>query len=175
MNPDWSKAFVLRAGWLFFAFVFSQALPSSGAPVDGKFSSRLWQMESGLPHNIVQAITQSVDGNLWVGTREGLARFDGMHFTAIDFPGPITHPSISALHAGGDGTLWIGTENAGFFCLSHGKLLRRSLWNGSSECVALDIKSGSEGAVWVGTDGGLARIKQDDIEFQKGIKLAISF
>jgi ligand-binding sensor domain-containing protein len=37
-----------------------------------------WGVEQGLPHGIVTAVTQTRDGYLWVGTKGGLARFDGI-------------------------------------------------------------------------------------------------
>ena len=37
----------------------------------------MWQIDDGLPQNSVWAITQTHDGYLWVGTQQGLARFDG--------------------------------------------------------------------------------------------------
>src|SRR5262249_7190263 len=43
-----------------------------------------WQTEHGLPKNSVQAITQTSDGYLWLGTQEGLVRFDGIQFTVFD-------------------------------------------------------------------------------------------
>ena len=52
------------------------------------YTSRTWQTEDGLPHNVVQAIAQTPDGYLWVGTPSGLARFDGVHFTTFDAKTP---------------------------------------------------------------------------------------
>src|SRR4051812_36213701 len=72
------------------------------------YASKLWQMEDGLPHNIVQAIAQTRDGFLWVGTREGLARFDGTRFQVIKLTPELRHPSILCLLESKDGTLWIG-------------------------------------------------------------------
>ena len=46
---------------------------------------------SGLPHNTVMAMAQTADGYVWLGTEEGLARFDGDRFTVFDkrnTPGP---------------------------------------------------------------------------------------
>ena len=43
-----------------------------------------WQTEQGLPQNSVTAITQTRDGYLWLGTQEGLVRFDGVRFTVFD-------------------------------------------------------------------------------------------
>ncbi len=37
----------------------------------------------GLPQGSVQALTQTRDGYLWIGTRDGLARFDGVAFTVF--------------------------------------------------------------------------------------------
>lgn len=44
----------------------------------------VWTAESGLPLNTVRAILQSRDGYLWVGTLDGLARFDGVRFTVFN-------------------------------------------------------------------------------------------
>jgi hypothetical protein len=40
-----------------------------------------WQMEQGLPDNFVNAVTQTPDGYIWLATRGGLVRFDGVRFT----------------------------------------------------------------------------------------------
>ena len=39
-----------------------------------------WGIEQGLPQNTVHAIIQTKNGYLWLGTQEGLARFDGYRF-----------------------------------------------------------------------------------------------
>jgi ligand-binding sensor domain-containing protein len=43
-----------------------------------------WTTENGLPQNSVNAIVQTRDGYLWLGTFGGLARFDGVRFTTFD-------------------------------------------------------------------------------------------
>jgi len=50
------------------------------------YNVRIWQTDDGLPQNSVHAIAQTTDGYLWVGTHEGLARFDGIRFKVIDDP-----------------------------------------------------------------------------------------
>src|SRR5262252_4186678 len=49
-----------------------------------EYTCRSWQTDEGLPHNLVRSITQTPDGYLWVGTRVGLARFDGIHFSCFN-------------------------------------------------------------------------------------------
>jgi hypothetical protein len=41
----------------------------------------LWQQADGLPQNYVFTVIQSRDSYLWIGTRGGIARFDGVQFT----------------------------------------------------------------------------------------------
>src|ERR1051326_7760826 len=42
----------------------------------------IWQ--DNLPHAVIKAVTQTPDGYLWIGTYEGLVRFDGVNFTVFD-------------------------------------------------------------------------------------------
>ena len=69
-----------------------------------------WQTEQGLPQNTVQAMLQTRDGRLWVGTGGGLARFDGARFTTFE-NSPVRDLSarpIFGFMGDRDGALWIG-------------------------------------------------------------------
>ncbi len=116
----------------------------------------VWGSDAGLPHGSVTAIAQTRDGYLWLGTEEGLARFDGVHFTTFD-----THntPSlrtnqISALLVDSKGRLWIGTDGGGLTLLSNGKFVTFSSHNGLSNDAILSLYEDKSGVLWVGTDGG---------------------
>jgi signal transduction histidine kinase/ligand-binding sensor domain-containing protein len=72
----------------------------------------LWDQRDGLPQDTIKSIAQTPDGYLWLGTDEGLARFDGFEFTVFSKPNSdLPANSISALAASPDGSLWIGTAN----------------------------------------------------------------
>ena len=49
-----------------------------------QYGRDVWDSDSGLPQNSVDAILQTRDGYLWLGTQEGLVRFDGVRFTIFD-------------------------------------------------------------------------------------------
>jgi hypothetical protein len=69
--------------------------------------------EEGLPNSSVTAITQTPDGYLWVGTYDGLARFDGERFTKFypeNTPG-LRNARIRRLAVTGDATLWISAHD----------------------------------------------------------------
>src|SRR5262245_43345846 len=48
--------------------------------VESSWLTRPWASDEGLPNNSVLALAQTSDGYLWVGTPNGLARFDGVRF-----------------------------------------------------------------------------------------------
>jgi signal transduction histidine kinase/ligand-binding sensor domain-containing protein len=86
------------------------ALRSSGEPAE--YLIKPWDIEDGLPNSSVTAITQTRDGYLWVGTYDGLARFDGARFVTIDTPA-LGHERIEDLFLDDYGTLWINTYRGG--------------------------------------------------------------
>ena len=63
------------------------------ASTNSTWSLRKWQMEEGLPNNMVTALAQTPDGYLWIGTYNGLVRFDGVRFVVFD---PANTPALAA-------------------------------------------------------------------------------
>src|SRR5437867_5774401 len=112
------RALVLARVW------FSQPHLSAAASTIAviPYSVRIWQADDGLPQNSVYALAQTSDGYLWVGTHEGLARFDGLRFIPVDDPAApeLKHAWITALCAGSDGSLWIACDGSGVTRLKNG-------------------------------------------------------
>src|SRR5712691_6697712 len=146
---------------LFLACFSQPMLGVSSTNVPLAYTVRIWQTEDGLPQNSVAAITQTPDGYLWVGTRDGLARFDGIRFlVADDAAAPeLKRASVSAVCAANDGSLWIGLETNGITRLEDGKFSHFSEaanpLNNQTHCI-LETKDGS---IWIGSEGGLARFQ----------------
>ncbi len=124
-------------------------------------------VENGLPSNVVNAIVQTRNGFLWIGTDAGLARFNGRQFTLIYFRAPQPAPQgiVRALAEGPDGDLWVGT-GAGLARIARPALdfFDRSLsvfyhpGAGSSDEISC-LRFTRDGSLWVGTSGGLYRFK----------------
>ena len=49
-----------------------------------QYVRRIWQVQQGLPQASIDALLQTRDGYLWLGTQTGLVKFDGVRFTTID-------------------------------------------------------------------------------------------
>src|SRR5262249_61987117 len=91
-----------------------------------QYAHTAWKSREGfLPGTSVQAIAQTADGYLWLGTDTGLFRFDGLKTAAWRPPGGDSLPSDSVyrLFTARDGTLWIGTER-GLASWKDGRLTR---------------------------------------------------
>jgi ligand-binding sensor domain-containing protein/AraC-like DNA-binding protein len=83
-------------------------------PVD-QYLMDQWEIAEGIPSNTILSIIQTPNGYLWIATGKGLARFDGITFTVIDFiednsidPTKDTVPDT--LFVDRQGTLWIGSS-----------------------------------------------------------------
>src|SRR3982751_6329626 len=77
-----------------------------------EFGNQVWLTENGLPQNTVQVVTQTRDGYIWIGTQEGLARFNGNSFVVFDKDNTpqLKSNDIRALLEDRSGALWISTS-----------------------------------------------------------------
>lgn len=121
-----------------------------------QYHERAWEVEEGLPLGDVESVAQSKNGYLWVGTRRGLARFDGVDFKVIDPPNipKLKNSFISALCVTRDGSLWIGTSAFGLMQLKDGKFVSHTLGSAPETSNIMTIFESQDGSLWVGTVGG---------------------
>ena len=148
------------AGILLTAWVARAAEPAAPA-VGPQYTWDVWDSTHGLPQNSITAIVQSRPGYLWLGTYDGLVRFDGVGFTVFNqgnTPGLRSGRVVALLESRGGG-LWLGTEGGG---LSHVQDETFTTYTaadglGSDSVVAL-FEDGS-GALWVTLhDGNVTRL-----------------
>jgi diguanylate cyclase (GGDEF)-like protein len=138
------------------------ALPGALAALDParrltQYAHDAWTTDDGLPQGSVLALAEGGKGELWVGTQEGLVRFDGYRFESFEeiagaaLPGP----HVLAL-AAARGALWIGTD-AGVVRWRAGRPLERwTTADGLPANAVYALAEGSAGEIWIGTQAGLA-------------------
>lgn len=120
----------------------------------------VWDSDAGLPQNSVQVILQGCDGYIWLGTEEGLARFDGVRFTVFDTRNApaLKDDWVQALCETRDGTLWIGTLT-GLARRRDGRF--ESVGEGTDLDGALvgSLVESRDGTLWIGSSAGLAHVR----------------
>lgn len=116
----------------------------------------VWRAPQSLPHDDVTAIVQTRDGYLWIGTVEGLVRFDGVRSVVFDKTNTpaLTNNWIKALFEDRQGRLWIGTLGGGLVCRDGESFVRYGESRGLPYEVIDAIAEDGQGRVWVGTVGG---------------------
>ncbi len=115
-----------------------------------------WKTENGLPQNTITAITQTPDGFIWLGSREGLIRFDGREF--IEFNSKNTkalkNNEIWALLTDTKGIMWIGTNGGGLVSFQGGVFKNYNTEQGLADKAVWSLYEDSKGRIWIGTGGG---------------------
>jgi len=125
------------------------AQPWAFEPIDSR---------DGLPHNTVNALLQDARGFLWIGTADGLARYDGRRFEVYrrrpGQEGTLASNTIQALALTPDGTLWVGTS-AGVCRLEDEATGRFACADPQLDVLQLLY---AEGGLWAGTVDGAWRL-----------------
>lgn len=122
MGRSVSSRWVVAAGLALALVSAASAFALDPSRPPGRYGHDVWLTRDGLPQELVQAVAQTSDGYLWIGSLGGLVRFDGVRFTVFDAantPG-LKDARIVALFPGRDGALWIGTASGGVARLEHG-------------------------------------------------------
>lgn len=138
---------------------------------DHRVGLRVFTSDDGLPQSGVNAVVQSGDGYLWIGTFGGLARFDGLTFTvfrerlAADAASPDkmvqsgpASDRILALHEDDEGQLWIGTQDAGLSVYRHGVFRHLPVCGGV--CQINDIMQAPDRTLWIASNTGLFALER---------------
>jgi ligand-binding sensor domain-containing protein/signal transduction histidine kinase len=135
------------------------ASPPEPPQSESEYSRRVWRIQEGLPEGRIQALAQTPDQYLWIGTSGGLVRFDGVRFAIFNRSNTpaFRDDSILALCPARDGSLWIGTEGGGLLHLIHGDFQVFGASEGLSNGFVRAIKEDRQGALCVGTDRGFFR------------------
>ncbi|NOY21951.1 MAG: diguanylate cyclase [Acidobacteria bacterium] len=142
------------------ALFFIASFPASALDPSKKLDQHTLNMfttEDGLPQSSVMNLVQTGDGYIWMGTFEGLARYDGEQFTVFNknkVP-ELENNTIKALFKDSHGCLWIGTPS-GLSCYRQGVFRHFTVKDGLAGNFITAISEDRDHHLWVGTNSGVS-------------------
>jgi ligand-binding sensor domain-containing protein/signal transduction histidine kinase len=119
-----------------------------------QFNCQNWTRQDGLPADKITAVSQTKDGYVWLGTQNGLVRFDGSEFKVVPVALPkVQDQEVMSLCRSGDGGLRLAIKGGGFGCFD-GRTFSavddpRWLKAGMNPYVILEARNG---VAWLGAD-----------------------
>jgi signal transduction histidine kinase/ligand-binding sensor domain-containing protein len=129
-----------------------------------QYSLTQWGHRDGLPSTAIYAIAQTPDGFLWLGTSDGLVRFDGLRFVQVPLSktGDIVFGRVQALRVDRAGAMWIGTES-GSLVRMEGRSIKKIV---TLDVPIIAIHENADSTIQVETSTGLFRFDASSLKIK---------
>ncbi len=128
------------------------------------FRFKTYDSNMGLPQNFVYALEQDKDGYLWMGTGEGLVRYNGIKFENFNSNDSLSGNFITALHLAQNKDLWIGHNNGDISIFRDNKFIPLPISHTKSPVT--QIQSTKE-FIWViNQNEGFTRINKNSLKYK---------
>src|SRR5262245_16372517 len=142
--------------------VVTAVVSAAAAPPQHDYVIDVWGTDRGLPTSFVTSIVQTPDGYLWVGTQNGLLRFDGQRFVGFDPDNTpaLRHARVEHLFVDPAGALWANTYDGSLTSVRDGRF--HTEWTGTGPVDFEAFLASSRGEpVFVLDRGPLIRRRPD--------------
>jgi len=133
----------LKLATAFISLLLAACITASGQ----EYFFRHYASEEGLHHSFIYDIDQDPDGYMWIGTGEGLYRFDGLDFEYFTTRDGLGDNFVTKIFRDNRGRLWIGHQNGVITSIS-GKKFNRLNENEGVQGAVMDIAQDGHGNIW---------------------------
>lgn len=152
-------------GWALLACITAWCAAASATQLDTPVPRQI-SLLNGLPSNRINALVEDHQGYLWIATRDGLARYDGVGFKVWRIGSGLPANEIWSLYVDPRDRLWIGMQDAGIAILDADRrkfrFYQRKTHPEMGDDTVWSIAGTPDGAVWFGTVlAGIHRIGPD--------------
>ena len=123
------------------------------------YSAVLYNNVNGLPTSEANAIAQTSEGFIWIGSYSGLIRYDGNQFERIDSSGGIA--SVVSLYVDSTDRLWVGTNDSGIGLIDRGEIKMFRKEDGMPSSSVRAVLEDNNGLIYAATSKGIAMIDRN--------------
>jgi len=136
-----------------------------------QYSLTQWGHRDGLRSTALFTIAQTADGFLWLGTSDGLVRFDGLRFVPVSLlgNGDAVFGRVQALRVDRAGVMWIGTESGNLVRMEGSSMKAAAL-----EAPIFDIRENADSSIRTETSDQVFRIDAKSMEIQSREQLPVN-
>jgi signal transduction histidine kinase/ligand-binding sensor domain-containing protein/DNA-binding response OmpR family regulator len=144
-----------------------------GQTIDLKFKS--FSINDGLSHNSVECMMQDSRGFIWIGTVDGLNKFDGYSFKIyradVNNKNTIANSSIFCMYEDSFGDIWFGTNGGGLskYIYKEDRFINYNSFseNGLKNDVVNTLVEDANKNLWIGTPEGLYLFQNQTEKFTR--------
>lgn len=129
---------------------------------NGSTNPTVVKIKKGLPYPSVLDIFGDREGNMWVGTYGGVAKFSGGKMTTYSSGNGLSNDRCLTIFEDRDGNIWVGTEK-GINRFAGGVWTNFTSSDGLTDNEVLSFIEDSEHSLWVGTSDGLNQFEDPNI------------
>jgi len=148
---------VLAVAVAFFLALPAIALDPRRRPTEYRLTT--WTSKDGLPAMFIYSVAQSSDGYLWLGSTDGLARFDGVQFVHWRSNGNrILLGAVRVVRAARDRGLWVGTASG-----IVGRIRGDDLTSATIEAPVEALLEARDGTLWAATTKRIVRFHPESL------------
>lgn len=156
--------FFLAILWLGSCLLLPEIISAQALPFRFKNISE----KEGLPNHVVFSLLQDKKGFIWIGTEDGLCRYDGLHFQHFrisqEDSNSLSGSYCRALWEDKEGNIWIGLMDGGLnkYLVKEGKFVRfpyrKEGKNGTLSEVIFSLTGDKNGNLWIASNAGLSKM-----------------
>ena len=156
-------------------FVFAQKITElkTDQTFLADYVSKNWTTEDGLPGMTINIVVQDKAGYIWIGTYDGLVRFDGVEFKSFGRSVDPKYDFVSArsMYQASDETLWIGHNDEGLTSIApDGTITKYTVDDGLPNNKVNFVSEDHSNNIWIGTAAGLCFLTpQKEIVIPQGL------
>ncbi len=127
-----------------------------------QYSFKQYTLEDGLSHPYVYTINNDTEGFLWVGTGEGLCKFDGFSFSVSEADDTLTNGFVTSSLLDSEGRLWFGHNSGEITYYKHGGFTKIPTDEYTSSTI-IDISESPTGEMFFASqNSGVLRVSKED-------------